>query len=444
MMMSVQPIAEDLNPWWRDREARVAGKYPQKRDLQPEILRRVSDFSDRRGLIVLGPRQVGKTVLLLQVADDLLAAGLPGGNLTYFDFMDYRLTEAVTPEAVGSLRPPGFDPDRPRVLLLDEIGAARSWDRWLEQLVDRGAGVKVLATDSAAALLRRGSRESGQGRWDEIKLQCLAFPEYVRLAAPGAASPPEALRNSPRLLPRYLACGGFPEHVWSDDPPAVRARLRSDIAERAVLRDLLREKVDVTNVLRLFVCLVGDSGAILDAKARADDLGVDPRTVREYVRLLTDAMLLVPLEKWSKRGTAGLRGRPRLYAVDHGLIPAFSGAVPSGGDPAVAGGVFECVVHRHLRCLTEHEPSRLTYYRKSDRVEADFILERESVVLPIEATASSAPSGRKLTGLRRVVESVGSDRGVVIFGGLAREKRGAIQLVPLAEFLLDPWTVFDE
>jgi uncharacterized protein len=155
--MILGELLQDLNPWWRDATVRRARGYPVRRDLQPEILARVRRTEERRAMVLLGPRQVGKTVLLLQVVDDLLEAGWPPQNLTYFDFSDDRLTEPVTAREVAEVQPVGFNPDHPRVLLLDEIRSAPRWDLWLKQAVDHRLG-RIVVTDSAAGLLRDGAR----------------------------------------------------------------------------------------------------------------------------------------------------------------------------------------------------------------------------------------------------------------------------------------------
>lgn len=88
--MSFQEVLEAQNPWWKEgNDARPASAFRVRRELQ----RRVRDglAQATRAVVVSGPRQVGKTVLLLQVAEDLLKNDWPPANLTHFDFSDDRL-----------------------------------------------------------------------------------------------------------------------------------------------------------------------------------------------------------------------------------------------------------------------------------------------------------------------------------------------------------------
>jgi predicted AAA+ superfamily ATPase len=433
--MSFLPILEDQNPWWREPAHRSARRYPVRRDLQRVVLTQLLRLDDRRALVLLGPRQVGKTVLLRQLADDLLDADLAPGNLTYFDFSDERLTGELSPRDVAGARPVGFVEDQPRILLLDEVRLAGDWARWLKQAVDAG-GQRIVVTDSAASLLREGSRESGQGRWDEHHLEGLSFREFLRLQSGPEEPVEQVLRRAPNLLERYLALGGFPEHARSDDFPDVRQRLRGDIADRAILRDLATAGVDVQRVKDLFVYLIQDSGAELNAESRGNDLKADPRSIRDWIRLLSDTLLIAPLERRTRQAAASLRSRTRLYAADHGLVAAFAAAPP--GDERVRARIFEAVVFRHLREAARQLGAELTFFRQDEEREIDFVLAGGGVTVGIEVTSSSRVRPEKLEKIRKAGELLGADRLLLIHGGLIQEAGDWVQPVPLSRFLLDP------
>ena len=435
IQMSFLPILEDQNPWWREPAYRSARRYPVRRDLQQVVLTQLLRLDDRRALVLLGPRQVGKTVLLRQLADDLLDADLAPGNLTYFDFSDDRLVGKSSPRDIAEARPVGFNPDQPRVLLLDEVRLAGDWTRWLKQAVDAG-GDRIVVTDSAASLLRQGARESGQGRWDEHNLEGLSFREFLRLQTGGEESTEQVLLRAPYLCERYLALGGFPEHARNDDYLEVHRRLRRDIADRAILRDLSTTGVDVQRIKNLFVYLVQDSGAELNAESRGNDLKADPRSVRDWIHLLSDTLLIAPLERRTRQATAALRSRTRIFAADHGLVAAF--ATAPLGDERVRGRVFEAVVFRHLREAARQLEAELTYFRQDEEREIDFVLEGGGVTVGIEVTSSARVRTEKLEKVRRAGELLGADRLLLIHGGLVEEKGDRVQPVPLPRFLLDP------
>jgi predicted AAA+ superfamily ATPase len=438
--MILSDILQDQNPWWRDGAVRRARTYPVRRELQPQILSRVFRLDDRRAVVLLGPRQVGKTVLLLQLADDLLDAGWPPQSLTYFDFSDDRLTERVAAREVVEVQPVGLDLEHPRVFLLDEIRQAPQWDRWLKQAVDHGRD-RIVATDSAASLLRDGARESGQGRWDEIILEGLNLREFARLHALPDESAEGVARRIPGLHERYLALGGFPEHALSDDFPEVRRRLRSDIAERAILRDLAGLGVDVQRIKDLFVYLARESGGEFNAEARGRDLGADPRSVREWNRLLGETLLVVSLDRFAEYAAVGLRARPKVYAADPGIVQAFAGLPVQ--DPEVRARAFEAAVFRHLREMSRELGGELGYFRHKDDLEVDFVLQVAGRKIGIEVTSGLRVRPEKMARLRKAGGALGADHLLLVHGGVVQENAEGIQAVPLSHFLLDPIAILE-
>ena len=435
-------ILEDHNPWWSDSQARRATSYPARRDLHARLVEYLGLRGGRRALLVVGPRQVGKTVLLLQLADQLLSDGWPPGNLTYFDFSDDRLIEAISPRQIVDLTPVGVSPERPRLFLLDEISRAIKWGAWLKQAVDRGQD-RFIVTDSAASVLRGEGSESGQGRWEEFRLEGLSFAEFLHLIAIPGESSQDTLRRVPNAVERYLAVGGFPEHALSADYYQVRERIRTDIADRAIRRDLLRLGVDVERLRALFVYLVQDSGAILNAAIRSRDIGADPRSVAHWVTLLEDTNLISRLQRHTGSAAVRLRSQPRIYASDHGLIAAFTpgGSLERGHN--TRGRAIEAVVNRHLREVARNSQAELSFFRQNDDLEADFVLDFGGKCTVIEVTASSDPGARKLSRLVRVGESLKTTRLVMIHGGMVDAPKAPVTSISLPRFLSEPSLILE-
>jgi len=441
----MQALLQEFNPWWADPGARVALRRI-RREAVRRVLEGLRSSTDRRATLVVGPRQVGKSELLRQVADDLLDEGVHPSNLVYFDFDDERLvTNPTTAREIADVRPPGFDEHLPKVLLLDEICESEGWAKWLKQAVDRSSH-RIVATDSAASLLRRGTLESGLGRWDELPMEGLSFAEFASIAREDSTTPlEELLRAFPTALDSFLHRGGFPEHVHSDSLSDVRRRLRQDIVSRAIAKDLAKEGVVVAQLEKLFVYLVQFSGSTVVKKHVSDDLQTDGRTVDKYLDLLIDARLLVPLEARvtdgpSGRGKAGrrLKGNRKIYAVDHGLVTAFAPVASPLEDADYRGSIWETLVFKHVRD-TAHRLGlgAPTYLRLEEKQEIDFVLEFGEGPIAIEVT-SSAPKPRKQAGLLESATRIGAVRALLVHGGVALEARDGIVSIPLQDFLIDP------
>jgi predicted AAA+ superfamily ATPase len=188
--MDIVEIVRGQNRWWANPTQRETRRFPQRRDGFDRLLSYLGDLNGGRAAVLLGPRQVGKTTLLLQLVDELLDRDWPAANITFFDFSDERLVGQVSPRQIVELSPPGLAGTHPRVYLLDEIQNALDWQPWLKGAVDqarRGTqpGMRFVVTGSAATTLRRAGAESGQGRWDEIPIEGLTLAEFLRISSPG-------------------------------------------------------------------------------------------------------------------------------------------------------------------------------------------------------------------------------------------------------------------
>lgn len=439
--MSIQELAQSLNPRWDDPKAVRDASLKPRRDVFADLLGWLEQ-RDRRAHVLMGPRQVGKTTLLKQAADELVRLGHSPSNITYFDFVDPRLPSGgISPRQVTEIAPRGVQPARPRFFLFDEIGGAIHWDKWLKSAVDAESGDKFLVTDSSSVVLRKGGHESGVGRWDEHWLEGLSFREFIRLQSP----PDEALERSRERasasVGRYFQIGGRPEHLGGRSLQEIRDRTRGDTADRAIARDLARFDLDVLRVRDLFVYLVDNSGGIADVGKLTREVGdIDRRTLAKWLEHLEHTMLLASLSPFGKSpgGRLSQSRYPKVYAADHGLISAFSTLADPLADHHVLGRVLEAAVFQELRQFVRRRELTISYLReaKGER-EIDFVLHRGNEILALIEVTASADASKKRRALDWAVEDHPKARVLVLHTGVEVQREGAIWSAPVEEFLLD-------
>jgi len=80
--MNIDGVAADQNPWWETAGARPVRHLTQRRDLFNGLYSAANDPRQSRAQILLGPRQVGKSTLLLQIAGKLLEDGVAPSKRT--------------------------------------------------------------------------------------------------------------------------------------------------------------------------------------------------------------------------------------------------------------------------------------------------------------------------------------------------------------------------
>jgi uncharacterized protein len=434
----IPSVVADQNPWRREGGTVEPRSFRVERSAERTIWRRLVDPGYRRAQLLLGPRQVGKTTLLRRLVGRLLAAGWPASQVVYFDCSDDRLLTTFSLREVAEAVVAPSASERPPVLLLDEITRAERWAAWLKQAVDAGS-FRIVATDSAAALLRDAQDESGLGRWDEIPIEPFSLAEMLELEGQGAP-PGEVLAARPELLGRYLEVGGFPEYRVVSSASEAQSRLREDISNRAIRRDLLRAGIDVEGARRLFVYLVQSSGAIFDVAKAARALEVDRRSVESWVERLGATGLVHRLDGTTGSPQTRLRAKPKLYACDPGLVSAF--ALPADGRDDLEGRRLETAVFRHLReaLLGSGWVVGFLPGGSSQEREVDFLLEAPDGDrgVALEVTAARQVRADKLEQLRRPVPERTRLRRLLVYGGAAGAERDGVTSVPLPQFLLDP------
>jgi predicted AAA+ superfamily ATPase len=444
--MDITSIARDQNRWWTDPRHRETRRFRHRRDVFRELLSYLGENPQGRAAALLGPRQVGKTTLLLQIADELLDRGWPAGNLTFFDFSDERLLAPGSPRDIVRISPLGASIEHPRVFLFDEIQNVPDWQKWLKGAVDQSRraplpGTRFIVTGSAAASLRRGGVESGQGRWDEIAIEGLTLAEFLAISAGPDDSRPSAVLD-PQAYARYLEVGGFPEHLSPLVPVReARQRIRDDIADRAVLRDLLHTGLDVERLRRLLVYLINGSGNAWNQAKRAEDLDANRKSVAEWLIALEETRLIVRLDRdkpAQSKARTQLRQQTKIFASDHGLVTAFASAPEPLSAPDVRSRVFEAAVFRHLREVARRQGGNLSFGRLDDHLEIDFILRYGSHSIGVEVTSSPEAKPRKLARALQATRSMAIDRKLLVHGGLVSDLASDIKLVPFHEFLIDP------
>jgi uncharacterized protein len=323
---------EDANPWWRSGRVPPERTRAFRRHAFDTIFEGLRSSERGRGVVVLGPRRVGKTVLVHQIVEELLARGSPPDDICFLAVDDVALRDRDIGELLMLLEARKPRPDRIRTLLLDEVQHAPNWAGWLKRLADRADPYTFLATGSSATALRRGGQDAGVGRWREMTLFPWSFREHVQLrrlavwsfawmdrmhAGEGGVAdlgspPPDEAERLDAALADYFLRGGFPEAAVADDLAEARRRLRQDILDRSLGRDILDVvSVDARILERLFLRICLAPGGQWNEANVAQELGISRPTVGKYVQILEEAFLVFRLPNLA----SPIRGQSKVYLV---------------------------------------------------------------------------------------------------------------------------------
>ncbi len=302
---------------------------------------------------VIGPRQVGKTTLALEIAGER--------DALYLD-LESGADRAKLAEPELFLR--RFED---KLVVLDEIHRTPELFRSLRGLIDEGRRKgkrtnRFLVLGSAAIELLRQSGETLAGRIEYVALH----PFDVLEAAPDEAT-----------LTRLWVRGGLPDSLLAGsdrDSAAYRLNFIRTYLERDVPQ--LGPRIPAETLGRLWAMLAHNQGGLLNASRLASGLSVSAPTVTRYVDLLVDLLLLRRLRPFHANLGKRLVKSPKVYVRDSGLTHALLrlGDFDELAGHPVAGLSWEGFVIENLLAAAP-EQTEASFYRTAAGAEIDLVLD---------------------------------------------------------------------
>lgn len=380
------------NPWWND-EGSIDEyfKNMKPRAYLERLYKLITEKEVHRAVVLMGPRRVGKTVLLYHTIQKLIDSGINPKNICYIS-TESPVYIGLGLEKILEFYSRIFDLKGLKgcYIFFDEIQYLRNWEVHLKKLVDDYRGVRFVASGSAAAALKLKSIESGAGRFTNFHLPPLTFYEYLYLI--GKDNYIEQRESSPyevgfyaadinRLneeFINYLNFGGYPEAIFSEAIKADTNRyIRSDIIDKVLLRDLpsLYGIQDIQELNRLFTMLAYNTGNEVSLDELSTGAGVAKNTIKKYLEYLEAAFLIKMVHRIDQKGKKFKRANYfKVYVTNPSMRSALFGPISAEHD--FMGNIVETAVVSQW--LHSEDFNKLFYARwKSGEVDLVSIGERE-------------------------------------------------------------------
>jgi len=346
-------------------------------------------------VVLLGPRQVGKTTLALEIAETRPSV--------YLDLED----EADRVKLSDPVR--YFADHEGELVILDEVHRLPELFQRLRGVIDRGRrhgkpNGQFLLLGSAAMDLLRQSGESLAGRISYLEL-----------------GPFDALEVPLDQLDRLWVRGGFPRSFLADNDD-LSMEWRRDFIRTYLERDIPQfgSRIPAETLRRFWTMLAHNQSQMLNAANLARGLGVDGKTVASYLDLLVDLLLVRRLPAWHRNVGKRLVKSPKVYVRDSGIAHALLGIRDKEsllGHP-VAGPTWESFVTETLIAAAP-DGTEAHYYRTSNGTEVDLVLTLPGGKLwAIEIKRSSAPSVER--GFHLACADLKPNKRFVVYSGTER------------------------
>jgi len=362
------------------------------RRLLPLVRARLAEMP---AVVLLGPRQVGKSTLARAIAKEL------GDRALYLD-LERDADRRRLDDADRYLRSLSNT-----LVILDEVHRAPGLFAILRGIIDerRRAGERAhqfLLLGSASLDLQQQAGESLAGRASYLELAPVGIDEWADHGT----------------VDTLWLRGGFPESLLAGSD-GVSARWREDFVRSYLERDvpLFAPGLPAPTIGRLWRMLAHAQGTPLNKSQLAGSLELSAPTVSRYIDLLEQLLLVRRLLPWSGNSRKRLVRTPKVYLRDSGLLHALLGLTTLDAvlSHPVAGASWEGFVIEQL--ITAAGPSRIPlFYRTATGQEADLVFERAGrVEMIVEIKRSSAPVAS--AGLHAAIAALQPREAFVVHGG---------------------------
>jgi hypothetical protein len=318
-LIPTEKIIERLryeNPWWVNKQIPEVYSTMAKRLYFSLFYPFVIEKNVKRALVLMGPRRVGKTVMLFHSIQQLLTENVNPQKI-FFIGIDNPIYVHLSLEDILNLCKQSLNQDNLKgcYVFFDEIQYLKDWERHLKVLVDSFPETKFIASGSAAAALKWHSTESGAGRFTDFMLPPLTFQEYIHLKemnhlmyngkiSYGENQIPYCLSHDIKALNKefvhYLNFGGYPEVVLSEKIQSDMGRyVKNDIVDKVLLRDLpsLYGIKDLQELNRFFTYIAYNTGNEFSYETMSKESGIQKDTLKKYLEYLEAAFLIKVLNK---------------------------------------------------------------------------------------------------------------------------------------------------
>ena len=395
------------------------------------LVERPLDLEEYGNYVFVGVRQAGKSYLLYQRVQQLLAEGKLLEDIVYVNFDDERLQGMAAADFDLILQAYHSMYSGQPIFFFDEIQNVDGWANFARRLAN--LKYRVYVTGSNAKMLSRDIETVLGGRYLSVNVFPYSFSEYLTAVGVNIAGGWQYGRKANELqrhFRTYFDWGGFPELVNFREK---RIWLNS-LYNRIFFNDLIvRHKIKNEDALRLCVRRLAESVMQPCSLNRLSNLvkstGVpcSPSTIMEYVRYLQESCLLISLDNYASKFTEKETVK-KHYFVDNGLLHLFI------NNP-------DTLLLENLCAITLYKKYGSGVYYFNRNIEVDFYVPDERIAVQasyrmsdestLERELKALVALNSLYPLKRAMIVTYEDEGVMERDGLK------IEIVPVWKWVLN-------
>jgi hypothetical protein len=332
-----------------------------QRDIFQSLL---EDWDNTKAIVVLGPRQVGKTTLIQAIVADKNVLWLNGDDPQ----IRLKFSNADLNYLLNTVS--GHD-----VIVIDEAQRIENIGLIVKMLIDARLNKQFFVTGSSSLELGNQINEALTGRKWEHQLYPLSWNEVKNHYSFATA-------NS--RFEEFLIYGMYPEVVTSEKKQKVLLQLAGSYLYKDILELVNIKKPDL--LIKLLNALALQLGSEVSYNELAKILGVDRMTVINYIDLLEKVFVIFRLHPYSTNQRNEITAKPKIYFYDNGIRNTIIGQFQRLQNRQDYGALFEnFIISEKIKKLKyQGFYGKIYYWRNTQQAEIDFIEVLENEITAYE------------------------------------------------------------
>lgn len=356
--------------------------------IKRNLFKGLKDHLSRKEItLIVGPRQAGKTTLMLLLKDYLERKG----NSTLFLNLDIEADKRFFVSQETLIRKIELELGKSGgFVFIDEIQRKEDAGIFLKGIYDMNLPYKYIISGSGSVELKRKIHESLVGRKRVFELNTLSFEELLNFRT--QYSYEKKLLDFLNLetdkaklfLDEYLLFGGYPRVVLAENVNEKREEIR-EIYQSYLERDIVYLlQVKKTEALsKLVQIIAAKPGSLINNSELSSILGISAQTVKDYLWYLEKTFILHKVTPYFRNVRKEIRKSPVYYFYDLGLRNYAIGGFGNLNMPDI-GFVFQNFVFNLLKERLILSPAKVHFWQTSDGAEVDFVIDLVRKLIPIE------------------------------------------------------------
>lgn len=325
-----------------------------ERILEKQILAKINK---KKAIILMGPRQVGKTTLLKSLFEKSTEIIWLNGDepdiQSIFENISSKRLEAI----IGNKK----------MIIIDEAQRIPEIGLKMKLITDQLLNVQLIATGSSAFELSNKLNEPLTGRKWEFKMYPISFQEMVNH---------HGLLNEIRLLPHRLIYGFYPDVV---NHPGNEKEILKQLSDSYLYKDLLMiDQIKKPSALvKLLQALALQIGSQVSYHELGQICGLDGKTIEKYMMLLEQSYIIFRLTSFSRNQRNELKKSRKVYFFDNGIRNSLIANFEQIENRTDIGALWEnYLVSERVKYLAYQQKwVNNWYWRTTEQQEIDYVEE---------------------------------------------------------------------